>query len=804
MAANSSTNASTSSSTNTSTNSSTNSPTNASTNSSTNTSINSSTNSPTHSSNDDNYGGAEHTYIYETVELTKTPAITNRYTLHDDIKNELLKLPVPPISSCAYRYSVFLRTYSRLLPNGAREQWIDTVLRVIQGTMSCYINHMKNNGLRVDFNWVDKKALRMAKSLYQMKWSPPGRGLYAMGTDHTYKNGNAALNNCYACDTKNLVKSLSWAMDMLMCGGGVGFDCTWDGVAIKPNKQDFFVYTVPDTRQGWVSALELLLRSYIPVDGKITNAFPIFDYSIIRPYGAAIRGFGGTASGPEPLRVLLIRMEIFLDMFIDYQIANTIDQKADLYETMVRRQHEHNVYTFNKYDIEETVSLVRSTVYKYDKPYNITRLIVDAFNSVGSCVMSGNVRRSSLIALADAGDQVFLDLKNLEVNPERCSLYHRSNNTVRFWASEQFDQWLPQIIERVRNNGEPGIANMINCQKYGRYTDIKYGPDTATLLNPCGEINLNSFEPCTLSTICPYNCRIDPTNEKSPIDEKEMMRACKDATFYATVVTTVRHHWYDSNEIIAKNRRIGVSFGGITNIYDNYGCRYLISVARKLYFYIRQVNETFASTFGIPRAIRVTTVKPEGTLSIVMNVNAGCHFAIIKYGKRRVGFDDNNPIVKLLQQAGYESEKSVYNSTMTNIIFPISSMGTRSAKTVSIHEKFLLAALMQRHYSDNSVSFTGDFSYENESEDIERVVSAYANQIKSVSMLPFKQDTQVYAQMPFEETCADEYQQRSSNVSPVNWSSLFESTDAKDNDRDGVSYCTGDYCERPKRAKAPK
>lgn len=904
-----------------------------------------------------NYAGAEHTYIVGTI--TDVPVITTRYTLPPAIRRELETLATP-LEACPYRYSVFLRTYSRLTPSGGREQWIDTVLRVIEGTMECYLDHMQKHGLRVDFDWINQEARSMARSMYQMRWCPPGRGLYCMGTDLVRQFGNSSLNNCYACTTTDLIKAVSWSTNCLFHGGGVGFDCAWgkrDGQEIiltseannliqRPNKTSDFIFVVPDSRQGWGAALELLIRAYIPVNGVITNDFPTFDFSLIRPHGAPIKTFGGIAPGPEPLRILLARAEIFLDTFLDYAAATTLEEQADVYERLVRRQDGASVYSFMPYEIESLVAEVRASVFAHHKPYNSTRLIVDLFNSIGGCVVSGNVRRSSLIALADAGDRTLLDLKNLTINPERAPIYYLSNNTVRFWQNEDFDIHLPEIVERIKNNGEPGFANMINAQQYGRYTNTEYGPDKATLLNPClvgstqiktsigwrsilelvdtqfeadldgdhhpsnaegfqptgeqpvywltgsngqtitatpnhrfgiyrgiskgetskgetseeitpegysyhwtelreiqvgdmiqicepngftvvtrieyqglqmvydatipgiqalnangfrshncGEILLESYEPCTLSTICPYNCRTDMGDPKAPIDEAAMLEAATHATFYATVVTTIRHHWPESNEVIARNRRIGVSYAGVANIYESYGCRYLIHTARQLYVHIRKVNTHLASRLGIPRSIRVTTIKPEGTLSIIMGVAAGVHFPICRFGKRRVGFDITNPIIALLKAAGYETEPSVYNSTMINVIFPITSMGARPAKAVSLREKFELAAIMQRHFSDNSVSFTGDFSKERELDDVERVLAAYANRIKAASLLPYSDGADPYPQMPFEEISEVDYRERVARTSKVNWGLLFESTEAADVSRDEVSYCTGDTCE---------
>ena len=106
-----------------------------------------------------------------------------------------------------------------------------------------------------------------------------------------------------------------------------------------------------------------------------------------------------------------------------------------------------------------------------------------------------------------------------------------------------------------------------------------------------------------------------------------------------------------------------------------------------------------------------------------------------------------------------------------------------------------MAALAQRYFSDNSVSFTGDFSFERESDDVERVLAAFGQQMKACSMLPYFEETTPYPQMPFEEISEEEYLQIKSRTREVDWSPFFKSKKVKDVSRDGVSYCTGDVCE---------
>lgn len=877
---------------------------------------------------DGTYTHAEHTYIVETLENIKTPIITETYSLPEDIKQELLSLPSPFKS--AYAECVFLRTYSRKKQDGKKETWAEMVIRVVEGTIGAYLTHFKNHGLCVDRQWLAKYSSDMAKSFFYREWSPPGRGLYAMGTEHTRNNGNAALNNCYACDTKNLVLSASFLMDNLMCGGGVGCSCDWEGEVIKPNKEDYFTFIIPDTRQGWVAAVELLLRAYIPINGVITNRFPRFDYHLIRPYGEPIHGFGGTASGPKPLENLLHRIEIFLDTYLEWndvltklekcgddQCEECLNSKNGVFFNMLKKLHQVQIYTDSHY--EEERKKVEIALSKYNKTYGRTRLVADIVNSIGVMVVAGNIRRSALLLMGEAGDQEFLDLKNLNINPERGLIYWMSNNTVRFTEHRDFEKYIPEIAKRIQDNGEPGFFNLINAKRYGRVQDTTYGEDNGNLLNPCltgdtlirtnqgwkridtligkpfiaivdkqeyqsteqgfwqtgekecylitlengmkveatsnhkffvkgigwtsidngltiddnlrlditnfkselyskiisikatgikmvydctikdvhcfnangiiahncGEIILKSFEPCTLSTICPSNCEVN--NE---IDIKRVIKAAEFATFYATTVTCIKHHWGISNAVIARNRRIGISLNGITNIYEKYGCTYLITLCRKLYKTVRDCNERLAKEAGIPRAIRVTTVKPEGTLSIIMEVNAGVHFPICRYAKRRVGFAKSDELLKPLQEAGYLLEDSVYSNNMVNVIFPIESGKCRSEHEVSIFEQFDLAKTLQHHYADNSVSFTGHFSKERESNDVERVIALNASEIKACSMIPYSdnKDESPYLQLPFEEIDEKTYLTMKSEIKPVIWNN-YSGEDAS-----LPRGCTNDTC----------
>lgn len=744
---------------------------------------------------------ASHCYINQT--LIDKLVITESFSLRKGFCNKLRHKEEPfgnDLSHCT-----FYRTYSRKKEDGTNERWADTIIRVVNGTMSAYITHMMRNHLQIRSD-ITKFAENMALALFNRQWMPPGRGLYCMGTDIVKYRGNAALNNCYAVETKtDLVKAASWAMDMLMCGGGVGFDVTWVGGAYPPNKEDYEIYKVPDSRQGWVSALELLVRAYIPIDGEITNKFPRFDYSEVREYGKPIKGFGGTASGPEPLRVLLERVEVFLDTYIKYKEDGTPENLKRIYIEQVQTLKSKNAYDIayevNMEELIENIKLSVDNNYEL-KEYNEVRVVTDIFNAIASCVVAGNVRRSSEIAIGDAGHDevsdkncnIFINLKNYTVNPERGPWAWNSNNTIRLHRNEDFEKWIPLASELIKTNGEPGLYNMINVGKYGRYSDTSRRYDEGTLINPCGEIVLCSYEPCTLAIVCPYNCRTDMSSENSELNEEAILRAAEFATFYASVVTTIPHHWQDSNAIIARNRRIGVSFAGITNIYENYGQNILTTLSRKMYHHISDYNAKFAAHAGIPAAIRVTTIKPEGTTSLITELNAGIHFSMMRYCIRRVNLSADSPLVEAFEEAGYTVENSVYTPKTKIIEFPMFFGNGRPAEEVPMFEQFSLLMTMQRHYSDNSCSDTITFNKETEGNTVANAISAFIPQLKTVSLLGKEANGDItgYKQLPYEKISKEKYEEILKGLKPINWNKLYDGESYSD----GIDqrYCTNDTC----------
>jgi len=694
----------------------------------------------------------------------KIQPVTQRFKLNESTRNEIKEL-TPEFGFNGLGELVFRRTYSR-----NNEDWCDVVIRVVEGCMSIRKEHFHRSSLFWEDNERQDFARNMALSLFRMEWLPPGRGLWMMGTDFTYERGSMSLNNCSATDTEeDFVHSAEWTMDGLMNGVGVGFTTNWRGQATMPDKKDSEIFVIPDSREGWVDSLIKLMCSYInsPRYGK--NKFPIFDYSQIRAHGEPIKGFGGTASGFDPLKQMHDRIESYLDAFCIGRLQCTSKTWKE----------------FKSEDLEQATSEWREVDVEVDKPYSHTRLVADVFNAIGACVVAGNVRRSAEISLGYVDDKDFMNLKNYEINPERSAIGWLSNNSVVLRADRGYEDfsYIPDMARRIRDNGEPGMINLYNIQKYGR--SGKELPDEATMVNPCGEIPLENFELCNLAEVFPPRCS----------DPQKFYKALEYATLYASTVSLLPTHRPETNAVIAKNRRIGVSISGIaqwasrsdSEEWGQMNYTKMISFLRKGYKVVRETNNRLAKESGVPAAVRVTTVKPSGSISLLAGCTPGVHYPVSRYAIRRVRIGMTSPLVPSLIAAGVPHEKDIVSENTYVFEFVIDHGDVRPCEEVSPWEQFSVVQMMQKHYADNCVSATIYFDKEKDGPDVEKMLAMFIPNLKSVSMLPHSGHG--YAQAPYEPLTFEEYEKRKSQFKPIDYKSV------RGNIPVGSKFCSGDTCE---------
>ena len=637
----------------------------------------------------------------------------------------------------------FLRTYSRLKENGSKETWVDVCERVVNGMYSIQKDHCKTNRLPWNDNKAQKSAQDAFDRLFHLKWTPPGRGLWMMGTPLVMEHRNsAALQNCAFISTADMSKAdpakpFAFLMEASMLGIGVGFDdkgadkgFTIYNPPMTERDADATVFVIPDTREGWVESVAMQINSYLKADQKFIE----FDYSQIRPAGEPIKTFGGTAAGPEPLLKL---------------------------HTAIRKQFAGRAGE----------ALTRTD-------------IADLGNLIGVCVVSGNVRRSAELLMGRLDDEDFINLKNYDKNPGRAEWGWMSNNSVEVSVGDD----LSKIVDGIALNGEPGVIWMDMTRKYGRLIDPPNNADwRAAGYNPCAEQSLESGECCTL--VETY------LNRHHSLDD--FKKTLKVAYLYGKTVTLLPTHWAETNAIMQRNRRIGTSMSGIANFADNRGMTELRTWMDEGYKTVRSYDRTYSEWLGIRESIKTTTVKPSGTVSILAGESPGVHWSPGgEYFLRGIVFQKDDPMVKQFRKAGYKVEESAYTpETSVFVQFPVHASAKRSEKDVTLFEKANIAVLAQRYWSDNSVSVTLSFDAKEEGEHVGTVLHMHDGQLKTVSFLPM--GNAVYAQMPYQQISEAEYQTYLKRLKPVDLSVVYAGSAM---DAVGEAYCTTEACEIPVRA----
>ena len=634
----------------------------------------------------------------------------------------------------------FMRTYSRLKEDGSKETWVDVCRRVIEGMYSIQKDHCWTN--RLPWNGVQAQASAQEAfdRLFNLKWTPPGRGLWMMGTEYVMeKKNSAALQNCAFVSTDSMTKSnpakpFRFLMEASMLGIGVGFDTKGKdkGFTVHKPTEKTYEVKISDTREGWRDSTADLINSYLKADLPTS----VFDYSEIREAGLPIKGFGGTSSGPGPL----IKLHTQLRELFDSRIGQPVD----------------------------------------------SILITDIANLIGVCVVSGNVRRSAELALGQPDDVDFINAKNADAFPVRNSYDQdkpgwgwMSNNSLEATVGMDYTPF----VENIALNGEPGFIWLDVSRKYGRLNDPINNKDyRVSGYNPCAEQSLESFECCTL--VETYINRHDSL--------EDYKRTLKFAYLYAKTVTLIPTHWEETNAIMQRNRRIGCSVSGLAAFADVKGLPVLRDWLDTGYNEVQKWDTLYSEWLCVRESVKTTTVKPSGTVSILAGETPGVHWPVGgQYVLRSIRFSKIDPMVPLFEKAGYKIEDSITDPDNTVVVyFPVKSVAVRPEGEVSIFEKANLAAFAQQYWSDNSVSVTLSFDKETEAKHVGTILHMYEGRLKTVSFLPQGKD--VYPQQPYTEISEAEYNEYVGKLKKINLNGIYKKNAL---DAAGEAYCTTDVCE---------
>jgi ribonucleoside-triphosphate reductase len=598
---------------------------------------------------------------------------------------------------------VFNRTYSRRVDD-RHETWQETIKRVVRGNCSL---------LDEDFEPSEYEELMLEDLFLRFQALPAGRHLWVSGVE-----GRQYLFNCHTVGWgPRLHNHFTWLFSELLKGGGVGANYSTDLLDELPlptgqvelsfcdldNKYaeeesvalhlcspsaDGCVLEIPDSREGWVLALEKLIdESQNPGQTSIT-----FDISKIRPAGSPILGFGGIASGPAPLIELLKGTAEILN-------AN-IGQTLGMLDCMS----------------------------------------ID--HQIASCVISGNVRRSARMSICHWNDPDVFDFIDCKLNDP--TSHWTTNISVEidddwFEAIRQGDLHAHTVLEKVTAgmvaNGEPGLFNSSLASEGER--------ERIRITNPCGEIAMGEWSNCNLGHV---NLAAFGTNKNAALEAARLMTRFLIRATFGDIESP------EQKAVVERDRRIGVGLFGVQEWAAAHGVKWSkIHKSKELEMYLEDlrwvINQEaleYAEELGINAPIKTTTIAPTGTIAKLSGHSEGIHPIFAKHFIQRVRFAANDENLRREIEKGRHVEDCLYSDNTKVVSIPTRNVILdkfdeeliEEVSDINIHDLFAVQAFFQKHYANNAVSFTANIPENMKLSDLKEALWEWLPQLKGTTVFP--------------------------------------------------------------------
>jgi len=609
----------------------------------------------------------------------------------------------------------FFDKYSRFnYALGRRETWVETVDRAVDFLVE--LTEATTGQRRGEVvEWLRGDGREMMLRMEAL----PSMRLLAMAGEPARRQ-NLAIYNCSAI----CVDDLQVWVEMLiisMSGCGVGFSVErkyidkLPSVAMQTGRH--IDHVVDDSTEGWAEALRLGLQSWF-VDGVDVR----YDFSQVRPAGAPLKTKGGRASGPDPLRIMLL------------SIRNIILSRQG------QRLRDTDAHTISCH--------------------------------VGQAAVQGGMRRTAMISLSDADSTDMARIKQGNYDPV---LWNANNSSV--WHGGVDDLTiLRHFVEMDEGkNGERGIfsrdAAMATMPERRR---ALWPSDVGVCTNPCAEILLRGTgQLCNLSIAV---ARADDTIAS-------LSRKVKAAAIFGTIQSTatnfpgLRPVWKENCDA---ERLLGVDINGQLDcplfsedgVADDFMCIEEVYSAMRLAAV--EQNRVTAAALGINASTAVTCVKPSGNSSTLLDCSPGLHPRHAAYYIRNVRVSSHSPVYKVLRDAGAplspENGQTAETATTWVCSFPCKAPDGATVKAdetaIDQLERWLLC---KRWYTEHNPSVTITYK-PHELVEVAAWVARHRDVVGGLSFLPYS--GAAYEQMPYVEISREEYEARAAAFPVIDWSKL--------------------------------
>jgi len=566
---------------------------------------------------------------------------------------------------------------------------------------------VKASDKQLKVGFSPEEEKRLKEILLGLKGSVAGRFMWQLGTKTIDRLGLMSLQNCAFTVVNEPIRPFTWAMDALMLGSGVGY-----------NIQREYVYELPK------------LKRKVRIVRKDTN-----DADFIVP-----------DSREGWVKLLRKTLE-----------SHFITGEGFTYSTICVRGKGTPIKGFGGvasgpeelcWGIGEISKLLNSRSGKKVRPIDC----LDVMNIIGYIVVAGNVRRSAQIAIGDYDDIQYLEAKRWDLGIPNWRAM--SNNSV---VCNDITLLPEQFWEGYNGNGEPyGLINLKLSREIGRSGDTNYPDPDVAGYNPCAEQSLGPFETCCLAEIHLPNIE----------SQEELVEVAIYLYRINKHSLALPCHAKETEEIVHKNMRMGIGITGYCMATEEQQ-----SWLEETYKELREFDVHYSKEKGFPPSIKLTTVKPSGTLSLLSGVTPGAHPGYSHYHIRRIRMASDSALVQVCKQNGYkiEFQRNFDGSDDTNTVvvefpckFPENTIVSKDMKAL---EQLELVKKLQTEWSDNSVSVTIYYRKEELDGIKEWLNSNYNNNLKTVSFLLHSEHG--FDQAPLEEIDRQKYEDMVKSVKPI-------------------------------------
>jgi ribonucleotide reductase alpha subunit len=228
-------------------------------------------------------------------------------------------------------------------------------------------------------------------------------------------------------------------------------------------------------------------------------------------------------------------------------------------------------------------------------------------------------------------------------------------------------------------------------------------------------------------------------------------------------ITRMNYPYDKTTDIVRKNARLGQSITGILQCTEEQ-----VSWLSPAYKKLEALDKEYSKEHGFPTSVRLTTVQPSGTLSLLPGVTPGIHPAFAPYYTRRVRFGAADALVDACRKRGYKVQWDIgidgrEDHTRYVVEFPCQSpTGSVLASEMTAIQQLEWVKKMQTEWADNAVSVTVYYRKEELPSIKAWLTDNYDSSVKSVSFLLHADHN--FPLPPYEEITKEQYEKSVSKI----------------------------------------